>query len=123
MAAIATKTETPLANPTRPVYWDDYQAEKAARKAAQDKKQPALRKMLDWRAASQAEARKPIFEWTVTCKYSRRDKKGRVQQHSETREVVSQNEDGAWAAFCDSIEEWPGPNSGERTITRGKQVN
>lgn len=48
---------------------------------------------------------------------------GRMERRSEKRTVLAQDEQNAWAVFCDVIECWPSPNAPGliRKFNRGKQ--
>lgn len=126
-AATASKsvsTQIPN-NPYAPANWETYEAEKAERAAAKAAKRPLQLKCLDAETAAQHEARKPLYEFEVSCTYQAPDDKrpGKLKSHTETEKVNAQNDQDAWALFCDRIGRSPSPQSCDRTIKRLAKIN
>lgn len=126
MAATQAPAEpkaAPGKNPLAPVSWDDYQADKQLRAEARKAKQPLLRKCLDASAASAEEARKPRYAFTVAAKFRIQGEKG-LEDFEKTMTVDAQNEDDAWALYCDRVGHHPSRAACEALeIVRGKQSN
>jgi len=108
--------ESPLANPTTPVEWDDYTAEKVERQVARDKRHKELRKCLDPEYAERMEKRKAVYTFLVDCTWNEKDDKGRHQTKTAKHEFMAQNETDAWAMFCDKIKHWPSRSACDFTI-------
>ena len=119
----STKTAAQQArSPYAPADTDKHDRDMRMRKEVMDKKRPHLRKCLDPEYAAQNEARKPTFDFEVSCNYDRRNAKGRLESVKESRVIIAQNESDAWAMFCDKIEAWPGPHTCDRTIKKMELV-
>lgn len=127
MTATATKDQDQSQLPAdalKPVSYEQWQRERAELKQQLEKARPRLNKCLSAASAAQYEARKPAWTWRVEASYMRQDGKGRLTEEKYSREVVAQNEQDAWAIFCDAIEDWPSPHRCETKITNlGKPVN
>lgn len=104
-----------------PADWDTHEDDKARRNKAREKNRKKLRSCLDAVSATTYEARKPTYEWKVTCTLSRKDDKGRMRTTTEERQVVAQNAKDAWAMFCDLIGTWPAPGYCDREIVKLEQ--
>ncbi len=110
-------------NPFTPTVWEDHQADIKARAEARTERRKELRRYLDPDVAKSAEARKPLYEWKVSCEYSRRNAKGRMETHRHTEQVIAQNETDAWAMSCDKLEVMIGPHEGDREIKKLNKIN
>lgn len=105
-----------------PVVLEERQKEMQALRDAQAKARAKSLKCLDPIVAASYEAKKPVFEWKVEVELFRpAGKKGRAKTEKLTEQVVAQNENTAWAIFCDKIGEWPSPRNSNATITQLKQ--
>jgi hypothetical protein len=105
-----------------PANIDAHQADMQRRQAERDAKRPTLLDCLDPTEAKRAEDRKPLYEWKVEAKLFR-PATPKQQAHLETfdKNVVAQNENDAWAVFCDSISEWPSRKDCKPKFTRLKK--
>lgn len=122
--ATATAEKKAPANPFTPANWDEHQSELALRREARKANRDELQRCLDPDAAASLESRKPLYEWTISCEFSRPDGKGgKMKKYQFKETVTAQTEADAWAKFCDTIEAWPGPHSCTREIVRGKKIN
>ena len=117
---MATATAT---QPYMPSAREDHPAELERRAKAREARRGELRKCLDPEVAARFETRKPEYEWTINCTYTRPNSKGRLVGHAVNEKVIAQTEADAWAMVCDKIGAWPGPKDCERVITRGDKVN
>jgi hypothetical protein len=89
------------------------------RREAQLKKRPKLLKCLDPITAAQYETKKALYEYKVECEIFRpADKKRRATTEAVTEQVVAQNDNDAWAMFCDKIGQWPSRRDSNAKITR-----
>lgn len=86
------------------------------RKRIKERK-PELDKCLNADYAARVEAQKPMFDYEVSATINSR-KEGRMRSERRTQNVTAQNEDTAWAMFCDLTQAWPAPNSCDRTIKK-----
>lgn len=118
-----TDLTTPPADPYQPAVWEDHEADKAARRAEREKRRPELRRVLEPEQAAQAEARKPLYEWKVSCTYTRPGAKGKMETISASHQVIAQSERDAWAFFCDKIGAWPGRHSCDLRIDQLSKIN
>lgn len=102
-----------------PVDLEKHNADMDRREAEHKAKRKRLLDCLDPTVAKRYEDRKTIWEWRVETRLFR-PAKGKVQAHMENfdRTVVAQNENDAWAIFCDTIGEWPSRRDSSPTITR-----
>lgn len=91
--------------------------------------------------AREVEEKKPLFKFTVTAVTYERRKPEINSRHddfefdaadgagemytprSRKGVVVAQNEQDAWAMFCDRIGEWPSPKLAKPTFSKGEQIN
>jgi hypothetical protein len=105
-----------------PTNLDDHNKDMETREGTRRKKRPLLLDCLDPTVAKFHEDRKEIWEWRVHVKLFR-PAKGKQQARMEPfdTQVVAQNEQDAWALFCDTIEEWPSRRDSNPTITRLKK--
>lgn len=122
----ATQTETPsteseqlLRNPYLPVNLKERAKERQRIRDEQLKSRPRTLDCLDPTVAKRYEDAKPLYEWRVVCKLFR-PAVGKQHAHMETmdRQVVAQNENDAWAMFCDAIGEWPSRRDARPEISR-----
>lgn len=123
---MAIKQETIGSPPTdlhQPVNLAAYEAEKARRKALRDQRRPELLRCLDPEYAAQVEARKPLYEWQVTCAYTRPNAKGKPESISASHKIIAKNEDNAWAFFCDKIGAWPSRHTCDLRIDQLNKIN
>lgn len=102
-----------------PVDLEKHNADMEKREAAQNAKRKRLLDCLDPTEAKRYEDRKTTWEWRVEARLFR-PAKGKVQAHMENfdKTVVAQNEQDAWAYFCDTIGEWPSRRDSSPKITR-----
>jgi hypothetical protein len=122
----ATQETPALANlpsPFQPADLDAHEADKIRRAAEREKKKPLLNRCLDPEFASQAEARKPLYEWEVEATYTRKNEKGRMEERNPKEKILAQTEQDAWALFCDKLGDRIGPHEGTHSIEQLKKVN
>lgn len=104
---------------TEPANVDAHRDDMERRRAEQLKKRSKLLKCLDPITAAQYEARKALYEFKVECELFRpAAKKRRAGTEKFDEQVVAQNEQDAWAMFCDKIGEWPSRRDSNAKITR-----
>jgi hypothetical protein len=123
--ATATTTRAPSAptNPYAPADWNAHQADLERRRAEQEKKRPLLRRCLDPEEAQVVESAKPRFRYKVTATFDQRNPKGKMESVTKTANVTAQNDNTAFAIFCDRIQHWPGRKAcAELTIERLEQL-
>lgn len=101
---------------------DQHQAELERRAAEREEKRKHLQQCLGAEFAASQEAKKPLYEYTVFCRYSKPTTKG-LRWYDAEEKVNAQCEPDAWAQFCDKVGVWPSPTASERNITKGKKVN
>lgn len=124
MTEQATKpTTVPLPQPNVPANWDDHQARLAEIQKKHHAGRREAMRCLDHEYAARVIARKPLYEWKVTCSYTRRNAKGKMQTYDESDQVIAHNEQDAWAMFCDKVGISIGPHAGDRTIKRLEKIN
>lgn len=82
-----------------------------------DAKRDEMYKCLDADYAAQVEARKPVYEYKVSCQVSVVEKGRRTTKKLEET-VRGKNEDDAWAHFCDAVQHWPPPRGCGRKIVK-----
>ncbi len=116
------KAET-VVDPYKPVDIGEHEANMERMRAEQEKQSKTLRKHLNPEFASRSEAKKPLYEWAVSCIVSEKNKKGIWSDKTYKGQVVAQNRDDAWSMFCDSIEHWPGPRDCNREIKQLEKIN
>ena len=63
-----------------------------------------------------------MFKWKVKAAFHAVTAKG-FEKREEEREVIAQNENDAWAKFCDALGTWPSRRNSQVTFTKGKQVD
>ena len=119
-AAVETKTQAipPIAPAmNQSANLDAHTLDLQRREAIRQKKIPELRKCLNPEYAATAEARKGVSEYRVSCVINVMEPNN---QHATGKEEVvsAQNEDEAWAKFCDRIKTWPSPKWCERKIEK-----
>jgi hypothetical protein len=102
---------------------DDHESRVKEIVGNQTRRTKESRRYLDPEYATRMEARKPLYEWDVSCTYSRQNAKGKLETKTEKLRVAGQTEADAWAIFCDKIGAWPGPKTCERTIERREKIN
>lgn len=105
----------------KPADLAEHQADLELRKEEREAKRETLRKCIDPKYAAKLEQLKPEYEYKVWCKYPKQTPKGVTWTEIE-KEVIGQNDNDAWAKFCDEIGAWPSPSASERKITKGKKV-
>ena len=104
---------------------DRHAKDQAERKERRDRNRSKLLDCLDAETSAVYEARKPIFEFHVSCETIERTGKNAsakrsVVKHDQT--VRAQDADDAWARFCTLIGRYPPPNSCKRKIKKLAQV-
>jgi hypothetical protein len=109
---MATATQEPSTKPApahmyAPANWDEYVADKDRRAAARQKNRKTMLECLDPEKAAQYELKKDKFEFRVKCTFRRPNEKGKLESKTEELTVTAQNENDAWAMFCDNIGTWP----------------
>jgi hypothetical protein len=85
-------------------------------------KRDELNRCLDADYAAQVEARKPVYEYRISCNVPIMEKGKRTSKKLEET-VRGKSEDDAWAHFCDAVQHWPSPKGCGRKIvklTKGK---
>jgi hypothetical protein len=120
---------------------EKHQANLARRAAEYDKKRPVLDACLNPEVAAKYELEKPRYKFKVSMVPlvvpskqpkvvgfgdgfdDEEDERPKPKPEPITLTVVAQNEDDAWARFCDSIGHWPGRRFARPTIVKGKQVS
>jgi hypothetical protein len=109
-------------NPYLPVSLEERAKEKARYREMQAANRPRLLDCLDPTVAKRYEDAKPLYEWKVECRLFRKAT-GKSHAHVEevSRQVVAQDEDDAWAFFCDAQGEWPSRRDCDPKITRLKK--
>jgi hypothetical protein len=97
----------------------EWQADRDRRAAERKAKRPQLLECLDPSVAKYWEDRKDVWEWQFTIEMWR-PATGKQRAHRETinRNVVAQNQQEAWAVFCDLIGEWPSFRDSQVQIKR-----
>lgn len=109
-------------NPYLPVNLETRAKEKEFIRKKQEADRPRLLDCLDPTIAKRYEDAKPLYEWEVTCKMFRAaTPKTHAHMETKTQQVVAQNENDAWAMFCDLMGEWPSRRDSRPTITRLKK--
>lgn len=89
---------------TAPVNIDTHEADKARRAQARAKTKRFRDNCLDPTFAADAEARKPVFEFSIKCSYMKPQEKGGVKRTELTDQIVAKTENDAWAMFSDKYE-------------------
>lgn len=80
---------------------------------------PEMVRCLDADHAASLEARKPRQRYAIKCTVQESDPRlKRMTSVEKSGEVEAQNEDDAWAIFCDRWKVRVGPNHCNRTIQR-----
>lgn len=104
---------------------EDHASELERRQAERDAKRDLLLDCLDPRVAAKYEMQKPCYRWKVRCMYRKPDEKDRrMKTYEYELEVVAQNEDGAWAVFCDKTGcRYPRKNCRELEIKKLKKLD
>jgi hypothetical protein len=117
---------------------EKHQARLAALHEKQEKMRPVLEACLDPAVAARYELEKPRYKFKVSMTPKALPSQQSLvdvfdDDDAEAEElpapkpitltVVAQNEDDAWARFCDSIGQWPGRRFARPTIVKGKQVS
>ena len=123
---MAATVDIPMqpSNPNR-ILATDLQAhrEKMLKRAAdREERLPELIEYLDADAAATKENEKPKFRYRVTCTVQEHDPKlRRMVAIVKSGEVDAQNENDAWAMFCDKWKVRVGPRHCKRTIEKLKK--
>lgn len=108
----------------KPADLDEHNKDMARRQAEATAARPKHMECLDPTVAKFHEDRKPLYEWKVECGIFRRavgTKPAFIEKLTE--QVVAQNEQDAWAMFCDKIGEWPSRRDAQPAITKlGKRT-
>lgn len=101
---------------------EDHNNERARRQKERDAKRPKLLDCLDPTVAKRYEDAKELFEFRVQVKLFR-PAVGKSHAHMKEfdEQVVAQNEQDAWAMFCDKIGEWPSPRDSKPKFTKLKR--
>ena len=73
--------------------------------------------------AAGLEAKKPFFPFDIEATWQGPGENGPGIWGPEKRRCIAQNENDAWAMFCDKIEQWPSRRDSTVTIKRGKQMS
>ena len=105
----------PTADPRHPPEEIAHKADMKRRAEARAKKQPKLREMLNADAAADEEAVKGKRKYEVSCTINERSG-SKMTSGEKTGVVSAQNEDDAWAVFCDQMGTWPSPKWCDRKI-------
>jgi len=125
MAAVVTKT---VGNKEDYPYLDAWAKKQLEAEERREKKlaevrekirknRPEHMRCLDAQYAAQVEAKKPKYQYEVSCVLA--DKTSGKRIVTEPKETVSaKNENEAWAIFCDTIKAWPSPNACDRKIRK-----
>jgi hypothetical protein len=117
MSKVSSSVPATIAN--TPVNVDEHNTSLESRQKKRDKIRPTHLKCLDPVVAAEYEHRKALYEWKVECKIFRpAGTKGRAKVETFCEQVVAQNENDAWAFFCDKIGEWPSRRDMQPVITR-----
>ena len=120
MAATITKSERNYLEEwaKRQIEADERRNKKldATRKRIAERREE-LNRCLDPVYAAQVEAAKPRYDYEVSCMLTERVSGKRIQK-TPTERVTAQNENEAWAIFCDTIKSWPSPHSCNRVIKK-----
>lgn len=105
-----------------PANLEEHEADLERRQQERNAKRPRLLDCLDPTVAKAYEERKEIWEWRVEVKLFR-PAQGKAHAHMEefSKQVVAQNENDAWAFFCDTVGEWPSRRDSQPKITRLKK--
>lgn len=103
--------------------WEEHHEKMERRRKEREKHRDIQRRCLDPEEAAREEARKPRYDYEVTCKYTRQNKDGHIENKKETEIVNARDENEAWARFCDKIKTWPSPHYCEREINRLKKIS
>lgn len=107
---------------------DAHNEDKALRAKAREAKQSVLDECLDPVKAAEHDVRKPRYYYTVSATWSvpnidkRTGAQVGVKQKTEARKVVAQDENEAWATFCDATSDWPSRRTAKPKIERGDKV-
>lgn len=102
---------------------DAHQADLARRQAEMDSQREELIKCCNPFYARQRELQKPVFVWTIEADwYSAHPDQGMIN-FTKKSSVVAQNEQAAWAMFCDKIGVWPSRRDAKVKFKRGKQLS
>lgn len=124
MTATATKFAIPTEGTPQPVIdLDAHRVDMARRQAERDKKRDVLRACIQPAVAAQYEIEKPVFEFTVEAAWLGPGPDGPGQWGPFSRKVAAQNENDAWARFCDAIDHFPSRRDSDVSIKRGKQLS
>jgi hypothetical protein len=120
--SIDTADQALTRNPYLPVSLEERAKEKKRIKEEQNKNRPRLLDCLDPTVAKRYEDAKPLYEWRVECGIFRKaTPKNHAHVEQVSKQVVAQDEDDAWAFFCDAQGEWPSRRDTNPTITRLKK--
>jgi hypothetical protein len=107
-----------------PVNYDEWMAERARRQTERDAKREEQLRCLNPAHAAQKEHEKPVYKWTVSAEWlgigGETDTVSRLQSEQT---VNAQNENDAWAKFCDTIGMYPSRRDAKPIIKRGKQMS
>ncbi len=105
-----------------PIDIDKHTKEMARRQAEQNAQRDEMLKCLNPAYARARERAKPLYLWTVTCKWFTGNEEGKGIYRLEEEVVTGQNENDAWARFCDKLEVSPSRRDWKPTFVRGKQL-
>lgn len=98
---------------------EEHQARMKQRREERNKRLPELIACLDAEHAASVEAQKEVFRYSVKCTVQDYDQRLKRQVPIEKLgEVDAQNEDEAWAKFCDKFKVRTGPSHCNRQIKK-----
>lgn len=91
----------------------------ALKRSQREKMLPEHIRCLDAEHAGNLEAQKPRFRYAISCTVQEHDPKlKRMVAVEKSGEVDAQNEDDAWAKFCDRFKVRTGPKHCNRVIKK-----
>jgi hypothetical protein len=104
-------------------FLDAHRADMQRRAAEREAKRDELRKCLNPAYAAQCEMAKPRYLFSVKAEWVGIGKAGRSTDFSGELNIVAQNENEAWAVFCDRLQVSPSRRDCKVKIKKGKQVD